>query len=177
MKRDRHSLRLKGYDYSGAGFYFVTVCTKNRGCVLGEVIDGRMAINGSGNIVKKCWEWLAQQFPYVRLDEWVIMPDHLHGIIFVGAGLAPAPHDVHWATARVAPTIGEIIGSFKSLCVVEWLKYITRNNINEIGKIWQRNYFERIIRNKKELNQKRQYIRNNPLKHKLEKNNSIKYKI
>ena len=165
----RRSIRLKEYDYSQCGGYFINICTKNRECYFEKYSVLK-------NIIKTEWENIPNRYPHIELDEYVIMPDHFHGIIFVvGAGLAPAQNNVlhdrfHWATARVAPTIGDVVGSFKSRCVVEWLKYISKNNINEFGKFWQRNYYEHIIRNEPELNRIREYIINNPIQWQLDKN-------
>lgn len=90
----RRSVRLKGYDYSQAGAYFVTVCAWQRGCLFGEIVDGKMGINEYGNIVKACWDDIQNHYQHVELDTFVIMPNHLHGIIAitdnVGAG-SPRP--------------------------------------------------------------------------------------
>jgi REP element-mobilizing transposase RayT len=103
------------------------------------------------------------------------MPNHAHGIIIVGATLAVAPTLVatqdNGAGARPAPTIGDIVGMFKSLCVYDWLRYIKENRIDAIGKFWQRNYYEHIIRNEDRLNKIREYIINNPLKWSLDREN------
>ena len=165
----RRSIRLKKYDYSQCGAYFINICTKNRECYFEKY-------PGLKNIVKTQWENIQCQYSHIGLDEYVIMPDHFHGIIFVGAGLAPAQNNVSCdqsfgAIARIATTVGEIVGSFKSRCVVEWLKYIYKNEINELGKFWQRNYYEHIVRNENELNRIREYIINNPIKWKLDSQN------
>ena len=96
MKRNRRSIRLKGYDYSGNGAYFVTVCTQNRECLFGDVINGGMVLNGYGGIIHKTWEWLAQQYKYILLDTWVIMPNHFDGIVLItdcSGGSRTAPTD------------------------------------------------------------------------------------
>src|SRR6185295_7607357 len=89
-KHHRRSIRLHGYDYASQGAYFVTICVHGRACVLGEVIDGAMRINDWGQVAVDSWLWLGQQYPYVALDVWVIMPNHMHGIIVVKAGVAEA---------------------------------------------------------------------------------------
>lgn len=81
----RRSIRLKDYDYTQAGAYFITLCVENRTCVLGDVVDGEMQLSPSGAIVAEAWEWLAQQYPYVAIDEYVVMPNHFHGIIVIDA--------------------------------------------------------------------------------------------
>lgn len=145
----RRSIRLKEYDYSQCGAYFINICTKNRERYFEKYKQLK-------SIVKHQWKNIPNRFSHVELDEYIIMPDHFHGILFL--------QSLDWAGARPAPTIGKIIGSFKSLCIHDWLKHIYKNKINEIGKFWQRNYYEHIIRNEKELNRIREYIINNPLK-------------
>lgn len=166
----RHSIRLKNYDYSQNGYYFVTICTKNRECYFKKYQYLK-------TIIKNQWENIPNRYHNVTLDEYVIMPNHFHGIVFVGATFTVAQNNdyfnhINWAGVNPAPTIGEIVGSFKSLCVNEWLQYINQNGINEIGKFWQRNYYEHIIRNEIELNKIREYIINNPIKWELDRNNS-----
>jgi len=167
----RRSIRLKGYDYSQKGAYFVTICTKSRELYFEKY-------RGLQEIVRQQWEELPQRFPDLTSDEFIIMPNHIHGIIIVGAGLAPARS--HRATARVAPTfsvdrpaptVGEIVGTFKSLCIHDWLTYIKEKKIDAVGKFWQRNYYEHIIRNEDELNKVRGYIQTNPLRWHLDKEN------
>ena len=77
----RRSIRLKGYDYSKAGAYFVTICTQNKECLLGEIVDGKMILNDVGEFAKKCWNDIPLHFPHVKLDIYCIMPNHIHGII------------------------------------------------------------------------------------------------
>ena len=88
--RERKLNRLSGYDYSTAGSYFITICIKNRECMFGEILDGEMKLNESGKITDEQWKWLFQQYNYIRMDEYVIMPNHFHGIIhIVGNGNIP----------------------------------------------------------------------------------------
>ena len=151
--------------------------------MFGEIINDEMQLNELGKIVENHWNELPTKYSNVSLDEYVIMPNHLHGIIAiqsVGATLAVAKKsncESKRTGARPVPTVptqstlGNIVGSFKSLCVHDWLKHLKQNNISGIGKFWQRNYYERIIRNEKELNKIREYISNNPLKWSLDKEN------
>ena len=97
------------------------------------------------------------------------MPNHIHGVIHIATYFKAT-------TVRVAPTLGQIIGSFKSKCAVEFLKFIKENNLNEVGHIWQRNYYDHIIRNNKELNEIRKYIKNNPSNWNKDENNPINIK-
>ncbi len=80
-KHHRRSIRLKGYDYSQAGFYFVTICCDQQQCLFGDIVDGVMQLNQYGEIVAETYQWLSQRYPYVHLDEWIIMPNHFHGIV------------------------------------------------------------------------------------------------
>ncbi len=156
----RRSIRLQGYNYSRVGAYFVTICTKNRECLFGEVMDGQMQLNDVGKILQATWDALPDHYSHVELDAWVIMPNHAHGIIVldstVGAGLKPAP-----TTTKSAPTrhgLPEIVRA---------LKTFSSRRINGLrqtpgAKIWQRNYWEHIVRNESEMNHIREYIQNNP---------------
>ncbi len=169
-KHLRRSIRLKGYDYSTAGAYFVTVCTYRRECFLGEIADGQMRLSDAGRMVHLIWEQLPDHYPYIKLDAFVIMPNHVHGIVMlndstdvVGAGLKPA-RDVR-AGLKPASTAGgkrhgipEIIRAFKTFA---------SRRINESREMmgvptWQRNYYEHVVRNDRALNAIRNYIEANP---------------
>ena len=173
QKHNRHSIRLKGYDYSSAGMYFVTICIQGRECVLGDVKDGKIILSDYGRIVKKCWNDLPHHYPHIQLDVFIVMPNHVHGIIWimgnVGAGLQPALIRPDGTGLKPAPTktsqkitrhgLPEIIRAFKTF---------SARKINQIRnrsgtKFWQRNYYEHIIRDEKELNAIREYIVGNPL--------------
>ena len=161
----RKSIRSKGYDYSQGGAYFLTICTRNKEFYF-------KAYSELKEILRRHWVKLPERFPYLILDEFIIMPNHIHGIIIVGATLAVA--QTNRAGARPAPTVGEIVGTFKSLCVNDWLTYLKENKINAVGKFWQRNYYEHIIRNEEELTKIRAYIQNNPLSWSLDRENPEK---
>ncbi len=175
QNRNRRSIRLKGYNYSTPGLYFITICLKDRECLFGKIIEGEMILNDLGLIIKNQWKNVVKRYDNVSLDEYTIMPNHLHGIVIieeliinVGATLAVVSGSTTNAGARPAPTttvtLGDIIGSFKSLCIHDWLEYIKNKNIDLPGKFWQRNYYEHIIRNEKSLKKIRRYIIDNPLK-------------
>ena len=155
-KHHRRSIRLKGYDYTTQGAYFVTICVYGRACMLGGVVDGDMRLNDWGHVVAESWLWLADQYPYVALDAWVIMPNHLHGIIFIREN-DRSPDGGSYTTLK-PKSLGRLIGAFKT---------VSTKRINEIrdnpGAIfWQRNYWEHIIRNETSLNAIRDYIQTNP---------------
>jgi putative transposase len=185
----RRSIRLKGYDYSSEGYYFVTMCSLNRknlfsylpvGAGLAPALQQELSnpsllanksrpnhinsVSGSnsssliltriGEILDHQWKEIPANYKNVTLDEYVIMPNHFHGIIVIGT----VPNEL------CSITLGSILGSFKSLCVNNNLNYIKEQKLNEKGKIWQRDYFDHIIRNKRELDRIRIYIKTNPYK-------------
>lgn len=167
----RKSIRLKGYDYSQAGLYFITICVHNRQCLFGEIVNDEMILNNFGNIAHNHWEKLSERFQNFELDVFQIMPNHMHGIIFltnpVGAGFTPAPNDgapaPNGVTARVTPTIGDIVGAYKSLVSNECLAIFKQKFPNDyMGKLWQRNYHEHIIRDEQSYHRIANYIINNP---------------
>jgi len=153
---NRHSIRLRGYDYSESGLYFVTICTRNRECLFGDIVDGKMILNETGKIIETVWESLPDHHPVV-LDEFQIMPNHIHFILET----LPSRRGI----ARNAPTFGNvtagslpcIIRSFKSECTK--LIRVKSPNIH----IFQRNYYEHIIRAENDLNKIREYVNINPL--------------
>lgn len=186
MAHDRHyrrSIRLKGYDYSQAGAYSVTIVAQDRACLFGEVVGGEMWLNDAGGMIARAWETLPNRFPSVQLDTFVVMPNHMHGIIVtVGATLVVAPSDANEqnkivtagdrATTRVAPTVGNIIGAFKSLTTVEYVHGVKQSGWMAFRmKLWQRNYHEHVIRNEASLHAIREYIVNNPLQWELDEEN------
>lgn len=177
----RKSLRIPHYDYSQDGYYFVTINTDKGKYLFGSVVNKQIELSNLGKIINENWKKIPNYYPNIKLDIFQVMPNHIHGIIIinsVGAGLAPAPSadklSAVGATARVAPTnrtFCEMIGSFKSRCVVEWLNYIKNNRLNLVGKFWQRNYWEHVIRNERELSGIQNYIVNNPPRWEFDKNN------
>ncbi|MDD5094035.1 MAG: transposase [Dehalococcoidia bacterium] len=183
-KHHRRSIRLKDYDYSQAGAYFVTICIQNRECLLGDVLDGEMHLSQAGEMVIRVWDDLTVRYPAVALDEFVVMPNHVHGIVIVGAlfvgaqqmaGIKPAisADDVTVrAGTRPAPTLSEIIGTFKSITTKEYTVGVAQNGWAPFHqRLWQRNYYEHIIRNEDDLNQIREYIQTNPLNWDHDENN------
>ncbi|MCX8102864.1 MAG: transposase [Candidatus Bipolaricaulota bacterium] len=157
-KHHRRSIRLKGYDYAQAGAYFVTVCTRDRVYWFGEVIDNQMHLNQAGQIVLTMWEELPERFPEIAIDAHVIMPNHVHGIVWikpVGAQFI-APYTYRGAMNRAPTTLGEIVRAFKAVTT----RIIRQTIFPEFA--WQRNYYEHIIRSEESLNRIRQYILDNP---------------
>ncbi|MFH0894110.1 MAG: transposase [Bacteroidota bacterium] len=176
LHKTRKSIRIKGYDYSKPGHYFITICTENRSCLFGNVHNRQMVLNDMGGMIGKVWNELPEHYPYVALDAFVIMPNHVHGIIvlrpdpIVGAGLKPA----RTKPARTKPA--RTIKRHALPEIVRGLKTFSSRRINEIRntpgvKLWQRNYYEHIIRNENELYKIRKYIQENPLKWETDKEN------
>ena len=157
----RHSIRLRGYDYSQEGAYFVTLCAYNRDSLFGDIVDGEMELNELGMMATNEWKQLGQRFVSVRLDSSVVMPNHIHGIIrlvqilTVGAGLALPGNR---GAASGAPTLGDVIRTFKSISAIRINRLLSRTG----QPVWQRNYYEHVIRNEKSLRAIRHYVRMNP---------------
>jgi putative transposase len=177
-KHRRCSLRLKEYDYSQAGAYFVTICTRDRECLFGDIVDGEMRLNNAGRMIQRWWYESAEKFKNIELDQSVVMPNHFHGIIkIVGAALCGRPENntYHGKTGqphRVAPTLGDIIDWFKTMTTNEYIRNVKlRDWPSFYGKLWQRNYYEHVIRNDDDLNRVRQYIIENPMKWYEDKDN------
>jgi putative transposase len=160
MIKPRKSNRLKVYDYSLPGYYFVTICTNDKGYVLGKVIDEKMNLNVYGDIVEKYWNELSKRYNYCELDYYQIMPDHFHGILIINSVGTSRDLSLHHKTK----SLSSLIGVFKTTSS----KQIHIAGLEEFK--WQRSFYDRIIRNEKELHYIRKYIRENPLRWDLEKN-------
>jgi len=163
----RKSIRLPEYDYSQVGMYFVTICCQDMVCRFGSVVDGKMVLNECGEIAKECWEEIPSHFPEVRLHTFVIMPNHIHGIIEITENVGAkqfSPNKQTDGAKIVSPllspskTIGSIARGYK-IGVTKWV----RQNTN-IYKLWQRNFYEHVIRNENSYNKITEYILTNPLK-------------
>ncbi len=169
---NRQSRRLKGYDYASAGLYFITLNTENSERLFGEIKNGVMLLNEAGSIAQKCWLEIPEHFPHIALHDFVIMPDHIHGVIeilynpnlidhSVGANnYSPRLNqtDMNQQSNFRSPskTIGSIIRGFK-IGVTKWMRQHTF-----VYKVWQRDYYERIIHDTEALHRICQYIRDNP---------------
>ena len=163
----RKSSRLKGYDYSDNGAYFITICTREKNPLFASHPELKI-------IVSEEWDLLSRRFPTVTTDAFVIMPNHVHGILFlmkehenVGATLEVARR----AGSSPAPTIGRIIGVFKSVRVRKWAIHLALNGRNLKNSFWQRNYYDHIIRDEQELNTIREYVIFNPTRWSFDNNN------
>lgn len=182
QRHHRHSIRLAGHDYRMAGAYFVTICVERRRCVFGRIEKGVMRPNRYGAIVAEQWQRTAELRPNVGLDAFVVMPNHFHAIVFldgdgelpVGAhGCAPdstnapnprdgAPTRAHsGAPLRRPRSLSSLVAQFKAT-VTRTINLDRAEHNRAPVQVWQRNYFERIIRDEKELNDTRRYIIENP---------------
>lgn len=172
----RRSIRLRDYDYRSDGAYFVTLCTFQRECLFGEVVGEEMQLNEVGRIVQTAWFDLPNHYTKVMLDQSIIMPNHFHGVIIltdannVGAGLVRTG-------LKPAPTTPEHYGNRQGLSeIVRAFKTFSARRINQLREnagypVWQRNYYERIIRNETDLANIRCYIAGNPMKWDMDENN------
>jgi REP element-mobilizing transposase RayT len=161
----RRSIRLRDYDYSQPGGYFVTVTTYQRTSLFGDIKEQMMLLNRSGTIVQSCWENIAEHYASIDLDAFVIMPNHIHGIIIiknsVGAGFKPAP------TQRYP--LSEFIRAFKTFSA----RHINKIRATPGIPVWQRNYYEHVIRNERELGSIREYIENNVITWESDEENPV----
>ncbi|KOR35629.1 transposase [Planktothricoides sp. SR001] len=173
----RQSIRLKGYDYSQSGFYFITICCYQRECLFGDIINSQIILNNFGELVKKEWLKSAEIRKEIKLGEFVIMPNHFHGIVIinqtnnnynhvhtndVGANGRSPLQEIQSSPQQISMTpksLSSLIAGFKSA---------TTKKINIIRNtpktpVWQRNYYDHIIRNDESLERIREYVQNNHL--------------
>ncbi|MER3453507.1 MAG: transposase [Acidimicrobiia bacterium] len=193
--RHRRTLRLKGYDYAQAGAYFVTICTQNRLCLLGQIEEGQMWLSAAGQMVQRVWDEIPMFYPGIEIDAFVVMPNHVHGIIVL-TGLRAAPRGLpDETTVRAAPrgrpidgqargpdgqargpdgqargpaptgalSLPDVVHRFKTLTTKRYADGVKQCGWPAFpGRLWQRNYYERIIRDERALAHVREYIANNP---------------
>ena len=193
----RRATRLRGYDYSQLGAYFVTVCIQHREYLLGTISDGKMRLNEIGQIVVECLSYIPQHFPDVDLDAYVVMPNHIHGIIAWGTSLPGHPHlpdttkdrrgEVPSTSLRKTKPVGAgsprpsqnnpnlinetpstSLGKIVAYFKYQSTKYINRHRNTFRIRLWQRNYHDHIIRDDTDLQRLREYIQINPMKWELD---------
>ena len=175
--RNRRSIRLKGYDYTQPGAYFITLLTQGRECLFGEVVDGEMQLNAAGRIALEEWVRTPSVRPEMGIDEFVIMPNHVHGIVIicdiVGAHgraplrRAPLQNDPHQPTHRKPRSLGSFIAGYKSIVT----RRVNAHLSTPGTPLWQRNYYDRILRDENEWDRARRYILSNPLNWELDSEN------
>ena len=173
----RRPLRLQQYDYSKAGAYFLTICVHNRRHLFGNIADGQMHLNDAGHLVEQWWNELNRKFKEIKTDAFTAMPNHIHGIvIIVGADLCVRPKIGTGGTSHKGAHTGAPLPE-----IVQWFKTMTTNDyirgVNQYGwtrfdkKLWQRNYYEHVIRDEDALNRTREYITTNPMRWHLDREN------
>ena len=158
-KQWRTNLRLPGYEYQQPGAYFITVCLLDRLPLLGEIVDGTMRESPAGQMVRAVWDAIPDHYQGVEVDEFIAMPDHLHGIIILAGAGGPS-----------SLSLSQVVQRFKSLTTTRYREAVVSSGWPPYhGSLWQRNYYEHVVRNEFELNRIRQYIRENPLRWTLER--------
>jgi len=168
MKRrmGRKSLRLQGYDYSQPGPYFVTICVHNRRQIFGAVVGGEMVLNDAGKMVHRMWLEQANRFPGIHLDEFVVMPDHMHCLLTLPEIPAdkrvPIPSTLNRFSSE-RPPLGQVVGAFKSVTTVAYVEGVhTQGWPRFQTRLWQRNYHEWCVRDERANRRIQAYIRDNP---------------
>ncbi|MCX6601463.1 MAG: transposase [bacterium] len=164
----RHTVRLPHYDYRRAGGYFVTICSHQRACIFGDIHEGNVSLSPIGRIVESAWQNLPEHHLQVMLDEFIIMPNHVHGILLFS--------DSEEDTAGCVPTrkFGSIAPASLSVVVRSFKSAVTRQahaTLRHADTIWQPRFYEHVIRNDEDLYNIRKYIQENPLKWELDKEN------
>ncbi len=180
MKRKRN--RLKNYNYSESGYYFVTICSKNKKNIFGGYnnyivgtglapvrYNNNTKLSTLGQIIDKQWNDIPNQYDDIELDKYMIMPNHIHGILIINkrTGASPVP----------TGSLSNIIRSFKSKTSIEYLRWIKKNALNISGQIWQRSFYDHVIRNEESLNKIREYIINNPADWDHDEDNVINFSV
>lgn len=167
------SIRLQGYDYSQDGLYFITICLQNRLHLFGDVVDGNMVFTDAGSIAIQCWMDIPKHFPNTILHQYIIMPNHVHGIIQILNNASDNITNKKNQFQKIIPrSIGSIVRGFK-IGVTKWFRNKFPNEFPRERKIWQRNYYEHIIRNEKSFERISNYISNNPMNWKNDKYNKL----
>jgi putative transposase len=181
QRHHRRSIRLKGYDYTRAGAYFITIVAQHRRCLFGEIVDGTMRRNDAGDMVQRVWDAIPEHYPGTDIDTFALMPNHFHAIIvLVGAAPRGRPHDDDQTMAGQArgpaPTdtvvatggalsLGDVVHRFKSMTTQRYADGVRQSGWPPFPvHLWQRNYFEHIIRDEASLHRIREYIAMNPLR-------------
>ncbi|MCR4319264.1 MAG: hypothetical protein NUV74_02880 [Candidatus Brocadiaceae bacterium] len=184
----RKSLRLKEYDYSRLGAYFITICTYEKECIFGKVENERMSLNQFGKIVLEFWNNLPGRYANIESDSFVIMPNHIHGIVKIVDTVGIIPELLHNNKTKNVGAIHELPlqtantnqkTKRRRMLIPKVVGYFKMNSSKQINTIrnstgipvWQRNYYEHIIRNENKLNKIREYIHNNPIRWHLDREN------
>ena len=168
--------RLKEWDCSSSGYYFVTICTKNQECVFGRIVDDKMVLTGIGNIVKRYWLEIPEHFQDVKLDEFIIIPNHVHGIVIINNQYCrDAINGVSTDSGGITRAHNPMLSENSLSKIIRWYKGRCTFEINKIQRkfcfTWQSRFYDHIIRNEKSLQKIREYINNNTLRWDIDENN------
>lgn len=155
MKRYHKNIRLPHYDYSSPGAYFVTIAVAERECCLGYISNGLVKLTDMGKLVVRGWKWLPEQYAYVSHDEFIVMPNHIHGILLFAND-----------RTRGLP-LGRIVAAFKTITTRE----INRSRNFPRRQFWQKDFYEHVVRDERDMARIREYIVNNPLQWSIDKEN------
>ena len=161
QRRNRQSIRLRGYDYSRVGAYYITICVRNRQCLFGDVIDRHMQLNQAGLIIRSVWDNLPRLYDGIDLDAFIVKPNHVHGIVVINQPVG---------VIQESPTYAEPVAQRRRMLlskIVGRLKMVSAKQINALRgssgqPLWQRNYYEHVIRDEGSLKRIRQYFADNP---------------
>jgi len=191
-KHHRRSIRLRGYNYAQTGADFVTIVTKDRVCLFGQMVNGEIRLTDGGRIIQATWNELPEHYPGVECDAFVVMPNHVHGIIVlvdnggdkgidVGAGPRACPEkgepQKSGQPQGVAPTmsLADVVHRFKTLTTKRYIDGVKASDWTPFaGRLWQRNYYEHVVRGENELTRIREYIANNPLQWEIDWENPLR---
>lgn len=182
----QRSIRLRGYDYTQAGSYVITICTQDRQNLFGEAMNEAVQPNPAGQIVQEAWRSLPERFPEILLDACVVMPNHLHGIVMLSGDPQACRADKSAGDCRrgqllhprgtATGTIGRLAQAFKSVTTHHYIRDVKCHAWPPFpGRLWQRNYYERIIRNAGELDRTREYIVTNPARWAMDHENLARH--
>jgi REP element-mobilizing transposase RayT len=161
---------LGEYNYAQAGAYFVTICTHNRACLFGEIANGAVVMNDFGRIAEEEWLKTPGIRPQIELDEYVIMPNHIHGILVITTDKGVLQYAPTHTLRSPSQTIGSVIRGWKSAVTTKIKKFTGNRNM----RVWQRNYYEHVIRNEQDLSDTRQYILTNPARWAMDRENPMR---
>jgi putative transposase len=187
FKNHRRSIRLRGYDYSQAGAYFVTICVQHHQCLFGDVVNAEMDLNELGMIANECWLAIPEHFPYAELDEFVVMPNHAHGILVItdngtsvqrrdvqlNVPTIDTPRDPSNPFSVMSPkrkTLSVIVRTYKAAVTAR------SREMNRYDFVWQGSYYDHIIRNEREWNAIAKYIYENPANWNVDIDNPANFK-
>ncbi len=172
------STRLKGWDYSNDGYYFITICTKNRNYFFGEIIDGKMKLNAVGKLAEKFWLQIPLQFEYAKLDVFVVMPNHIHVILVIDKTNVCRDTINRVSTGGITKNHNPMLHDNVSR-IIRWYKgrttFESRKINTEFG--WQSRFYDHIVRNEKSIMAIREYIINNPKMWQRDRNNALGLKM